>query len=64
MVPKNTANTFYFSGIIANLTKSEIASVAVLQGVQVAVCGMCCIDVTNDTLKILGTCFSYHEKLK
>ena len=29
-----------------------------------AVCGMCCIDLNIDTLKILGTHFSYKEKLK
>ena len=29
-----------------------------------AVCGMCCIDLNNSTLKILGTHFSYNEKLK
>ena len=29
-----------------------------------AVCGMCCIDLNIDTLKILGTHFSYNEKLK
>ena len=25
---------------------------------------MCCVDLNNDTLKILGTHFSYNEKLK
>ena len=29
-----------------------------------AVCGMRCIDLNVDTLKILGTHFSYNEKLK
>ena len=29
-----------------------------------AVCGMRCVDLKNDTLKILGTHFSYNEKLK
>ena len=32
--------------------------------VQVEVCGLHCIDLSNDTLKILGTHFSYNEKLK
>ena len=54
----------YFSGLKPNLTKSEIASIGVLKGVQVAVCGMCCIDLKIDTLKILGTHFSYNKKLK
>ena len=29
-----------------------------------AVCGMRCVDRKTDTLKILGTHFSYNEKLK
>ena len=29
-----------------------------------AVCGMCCINLNIDTLKILGTHFSYKEKLE
>ena len=29
-----------------------------------AVCGLHCIDLNNDTLKLLGTHFSYNEKLK
>ena len=28
------------------------------------VCGLHCIDLNNDTLKILGLYFSYNEKLK
>ena len=38
--------------------------IGVLKGVQLAVCGMCCIDLNIDTLKISGTHFSYNEKLK
>ena len=38
--------------------------IGVLKGVQVTVCGMCCIDLNVDTLKILGTHFSYNKKLK
>ena len=36
----------------------------VLKGVQVVVCDMGCTGLNIDTLKILGTHFSYHEKLK
>ena len=32
--------------------------------VQVAVCGMHCEDLNNDTSKILGTHFSNNEKIK
>ena len=35
----------------------------VLNGVKVAVCGICA-DLVLDTIKILGTQFSYNEKLK
>ena len=54
----------YFSGLKPNLTKSEITGIGVLKEVQVAVCGMRCIDLNVDMLKILGTHFSYNEKLK
>ena len=32
--------------------------IGVLKGVQVEVCGMRCIDLNNDMLKILGTPFT------
>ena len=54
----------YFSGLKPNLKKSEIAGIGALKGVQMAVCGLCCINLSKDTLKILGTHFSYNEKLK
>ena len=54
----------YFSGLKPNLKKSEIAGIRALKGVHVAVCGLHCIDLNNDTLKILGAHFSYNEKLK
>ena len=65
---KHMVDTFhffsYFSGLKPNLTKSETAGIGILKEVQVAVCGMRCIDLSIDTLKILGTHFSYNEKLK
>ena len=53
----------YFSGSKPNLKKSEIVGIEVLKGVQVAV-WYACIDLNSDTLKMLGTHFSYNEKLK
>ena len=38
----------YFSGLKPNLTKSEIAGIGVLKGVQVAVYSMRCIDLYID----------------
>ena len=59
---KYVVDLFYFfvlSKIKPNLTKSEIVSIGVLKGVKVVVCGMLCVDLNNDTLKLLGTQFSY-----
>ena len=55
---------FIFFWIKAKLKKSEIAGIGDLKWVQVAVCSLRCIDLNNDTLKILGTHFSYNKKLK
>ena len=41
-----------------------MTGIRVLKRVQVAMCGMCCKDLKNNTLKILGTHFSYNKKLK
>ena len=53
-----------FSGLRPNLSKCEIAGIGVLKGVKVAVCGMQCVDLVLDTIRILGTHFSFNEKLK
>ena len=39
-------------------------STGVRKGVQVTVCGVCCIHLNIHTLKILGNYFSYNKKLK
>ena len=49
---------------LKSFKKSEIGGIGALKGVQVAACYLLCIDLSNDTLKILGTHFSYNEKLK
>ena len=54
----------HFAELKPNLTKSEIAGIGVLKGVQVAVSGVLCIDLNIDSLKRLGTHFSYNKKLK
>ena len=54
----------HFSGLKPNTTKCEIAGIAVLKGVQVAVYGMKCTDLRNEAIKILGVCFSYNQKIK
>ena len=53
-----------FSGLRPNLNEFEMADIQVLKGVKVAVCGIQCIDLVFDTIKILKPHFSYNEKLK
>ena len=53
-----------FSGLKSNLLKCEFAGIGSLKGVKKAVCGVKCIDLTTETIKILGAHFSYNQKLK
>ena len=53
-----------FSGLKPNTTECEVTGIGVLKGVQVAVCGMKCIDLRNEAIKILGVYFSYNQKIK
>ena len=58
-------NTFsVFSELKPNLTKCEIVGIGALKGVQLAVCGIKCIDLRNEAVKILGTYFSYSNTIK
>ena len=52
----------HFSTLKPN-SKSEFAAIGLLKGVQVAVRGMHCIDLNIDTLKLLGTRYSYNKRL-
>ena len=53
-----------FSVLKPNKIKCEIAVIGALKGVQVALCGMRCIDLVSNTVKILGLYYSYNEKLE
>ena len=57
-------NSSRLSELRPNLSKFEIAGIGVLKGVKGAVCGIKCVDLVLDTIKILETHFSYNEKLK
>ena len=52
-----------FSGLNIN-AKREIAGIGVKKGVKMALCGMDCIDLTEDVIKIFGIYFSYNKKLE
>ena len=61
----NELNTFSnFSGLKLNMTKCEMAGIDVLNGVQVALCGMKCVNLNNETVKTLGVHFSYNKDLE
>ena len=63
-----TLNIFHkfsvVSGLSPNTAKYEIAGVGTLKGVNVALCGMKCLNLTKETVKILGVHFSYNKKLE
>ena len=52
----------HFSGLKANIKKCEIAGIGSLKGVTEAVCRLKCVNLSNDTIKILGIHFSYKKK--
>ena len=53
-----------FSVLKPNKIKCEIAGIGALKGVQVALCGMRCIDLVSNIVKILGIYYSYNDKLE
>ena len=53
-----------FSGLKPNKSKCEIAGIGVLKGVQVALCGMRCIDLVSNIVKISGISYSYNDKIE
>ena len=52
-----------FSGLKPNKSKCEIAGIGVLKGVPIALCGMECVNLKNNTIQILGIHFSYNRSL-
>ena len=53
-----------FSGLKPNVSKCEIAGIGILKGVHMALCGMKCINLTKNSIKILGLHFSYDKFLQ
>ena len=57
-------NFSIYSGLKPNKSKCEIAGIGVLKGVSMEFYGIECIDLTNNSMKILGIHFSYNKTLK
>lgn len=53
-----------FSGLCPNYSKCELSGIGSKKGVHVALCGMKCIDLTKETIKVLGIHFSYNKFLE
>ena len=54
----NKLNTFSnFSLLKRNKKKYEIVGIGILDGVQVGLCGMKCVNLNNKTVKILDVYF-------
>ena len=47
-----------------NNTKHERADIGTLKGVNMALCGVKCLNLTKETVKIFGIHFSYIKKLE
>ena len=54
----------HFLRLKPNTTKCEIAGIGVLKGVPATVCGMKCVDLRNEAIKILNVYFSFNQKIK
>ena len=52
-----------FSSLKLDKSKCEICSLGPLKGVEMTVCGMQSVDLTRDTIKILGIYFLYTMNL-
>ena len=53
-----------FSGLKPNKSKCEIAGIGVLNGFQMTLCDMECVNPKTNTIKILGIFFSYNRRLE
>ena len=53
-----------YSGSKPNKSKCEIAGIGILKGVKVALCGMRCVNLHEDTIEILGIYYSYNKQLE
>ena len=53
-----------FSGLKSSKNKCEIVGIGALKGVQEALCGMRCIDLVSNIVKILGIYYSYSDQLE
>ena len=66
---KNTESEIFkhfsqFSALKPSKSKCEIAGIGVLKGAKVVLCGMRCVNLYEDTIKIIGIHYSYNKQLE
>ena len=61
----NIINCFSsFMGLKSYLFKCEVAGIGALNEVKATICGIKCIDLAEEAIKVLGVFFSYDKKLQ
>ena len=61
----NIINCFSsFMGLKSYLFKCEVAGIGALNEVKAIICGIKCIDLAEEAIKVLGVFFSYDKKLQ
>ena len=61
----NEFNTFQiFSRLKTTKTKCEISGIGVMNGVQVALCGMKCVNLNNEIVKTFDSQFWYNKNIE
>ena len=53
-----------FSDLSPNMSKCEITGIGIMKGLQTAVCGMKNIDLTKDTVKVIGISLSNNKDIQ
>ena len=52
------------SSLKINKSKCEVVGIRVIKGVKVKLCGVECVNLLTNNIKILGIYFSYNKKYK
>ena len=52
-----------FSSLMVNFEKSDLCGIHAMKGVEGAFCGVKCLSLLSDSIKILGVHFSYPQSL-
>ena len=64
VVLKVLNSSFGFSGLCPKFTKCKMAGIGNQKSVDVALCGMKCLDLTKECIKVLGVHILYNKKLQ